>query len=280
MTVAPYVLRVVGGPDDGASVDVGDRVRTVGRARDVDLVLRDLSVSRRHVQVAAAASGVRFVRCAGAAPFVVDGRPLDTIDAAPGARVVLGNTVLAVFAADDAAGGPAPHGERLEIRTLLTGAAADVRGLAAAHELIVALDLAEERCAAEGAVLAWAAAHAHATAIDVTSEPEPSGFDARAASGAEIHERAAPGGESTLIAVPAPGDASAWVTFTCRVAEERVSDSLRRMLVVAGRLAGSALTRVRKLEIAEQEKAALRALSVGSARAFLGASPAPRSSRA
>ena len=278
MTTPSYLLKVVAGPDEGASIDVDARVRTIGRARDVDMVLRDLSVSRRHVQVAASAAGVRVVLCAGAAPFVVDGQPLDTIDARPGDRVVIGNTVIVIFAApaEADASATAPS-ERLDIRTLLTGAAADVRGLAAAHALIEALDAADEREAAEAAVLRWAATHAHASAIDVTSgEPHPSGFDAASAAprDAEVLERAGDDGQTTIIAVPAPGDASTWVTFTCRIPPERVSDSLRRMLVVAGRLAGSALTRVRRLEAADQEKAELRALSVGSARAFLGTSPA------
>ena len=52
-----------------------------------------------------------------------------------------------------------------------------------------------------------------------------------------------------------------------------MTDSTRRMLVVAGRLVGSALNRLRHLEVAAQEVATLRALSFGSARAFLGDSP-------
>src|SRR5262249_21674142 len=55
---------------------------------------------------------------------------------------------------------------------------------------------------------------------------------------------------------------------------EGVTDSLRRMLVVAGRVCGSSLGRLRRLEIVQSDNDVLRTLSFGSARAFLGTSPA------
>jgi DNA-binding NtrC family response regulator len=48
------------------------------------------------------------------------------------------------------------------------------------------------------------------------------------------------------------------------------------MLVVAGRLYGSSLTRLRRSEIDATEVASLRALSFGAARSFLGGSPAAK----
>src|SRR5439155_18548832 len=64
------------------------------------------------------------------------------------------------------------------------------------------------------------------------------------------------------------------IAFTC--ATEGVTDSFRRLLMVAARLFGSSLERARRAEIADGELAALRALSFGSARHFLGSSPCAR----
>ncbi len=80
----------------------------------------------------------------------------------------------------------------------------------------------------------------------------------------------------TVISVPAPADDALRITVRCKISESAVGDSFRRMLVVAGRLFGSSISRVRKLEVAEGEVASLRAISFGSARAFLGTSPAAR----
>ena len=95
-TTARYVLVVTRGPDAGAHVTLGDVPRIVGRARDVDLGVTDIRVSRRHLEVTAEPGGVRVRLCAGAAPFLLDGR--DTKDAllAVGGQVVVGDTVLSV----------------------------------------------------------------------------------------------------------------------------------------------------------------------------------------
>ena len=54
-------LEVVGGRDCGASIAIGKKPMTVGRARDCDLVLTDPHISRHHATVRVAASGVTAV---------------------------------------------------------------------------------------------------------------------------------------------------------------------------------------------------------------------------
>ena len=75
-TRAAFVLEVVGGEDHGAGLEVSETVRTIGRARKTDLVLRDLGVSRQHLHVVATENGVQFNVCGDAAAFLVGGRPL------------------------------------------------------------------------------------------------------------------------------------------------------------------------------------------------------------
>ena len=57
-------------------------------------------------------------------------------------------------------------------------------------------------------------------------------------------------------------------------AGEPVSDALTRLFVVAARVFASRLEQIRALSSARAETESLRAMAVGSARAFLGTSPA------
>src|SRR5262249_45574620 len=82
-----YALEVVGGDEHGTRLEVADQVRTVGRSSDADLVIRDLGVSRRHVQVVATENGVQLSVCGGAAPFMMAGRPMRSVEAKLGDRV-------------------------------------------------------------------------------------------------------------------------------------------------------------------------------------------------
>jgi DNA-binding NtrC family response regulator len=271
VTLPKLGLQVVLGQDHGARLAVDDAIRTVGRARDADLILHDLSVSRHHVQVTAADDGVSIVACSGAAPFAVNGRASASETLRLGDEIVVGNTTLRVVVLD-AISAQLPIGGT-DVRTLLTGAAVDVRGLAAVHALIESLDRATVTSDAEAVIAAWAAEHLQATSIEVGGLTEiPTGFARRPES--EVLERATEDARATVIVVPAPGDATSWVGVTFAMTGDQVRDSLRRMVVVAGRVLGSALSRIRRLEISERESAALRTMSFGSARAFLGTSAA------
>jgi DNA-binding NtrC family response regulator len=259
-----YALEVIGGEDHGARLDVDLNVRMIGRAREADLVLRDLAVSRRHLQVVANQGFVSFALCANASPFVVDGRPLRTFDGKPGDRVLVGNTLLVIVAEGEEQ--PASVRSRTDVRTLLTGAAADVRGLAAAHALIDALDAAEDHVAIEGALRSWALEHVDASAVELSRVAESS-------SGPRIVEEVVERSGAIQVAVPVPSSDAWRLVFRLAPPKERVTDSLRRTLVVAERVVGSTLARARLLEVAEAEAASFRTLSLGSARTFIGTSP-------
>ncbi len=266
-TTFRYFLEVISGENHGARLPLDGRVRTIGRARSADLVLSDLSVSRNHAQVLATDEGVQFVVCDGAAPLVIDGRATRAFEGGAGAKVVLGKTTLAVVAEPiDGPISPRHAPGRTDVRTLLTGVAADVRGLAALHALVEALDRAQDLPTLEAALRTWAKDHASASTLELRS-----GADAAQAGPLELTERSE--GSVTRFSVPAPADEPALLLLTCSTPSDRITDSFRRMLVVAGRLCGSALVRLRRAEIAAAEVAALRTLSFGSARAFLGTSP-------
>jgi two-component system response regulator HydG len=248
-----FYVEVVGGADHGARLVVDKTVRTIGRAHDADLVLRDVSVSRTHAQVFALEAGIQVAVCAGAAAIVVDGRSLHSCEARPGERLTIGKTLLLV--GSDAAG---------------SAAAKDF----AVHDLVVALDGSHDRAALNGALQTWASTHVKASkagseeivAGEVAAEHEALGYTVE------------PDGlaGSSVITVEARAEFPIRLSFACPGPPSEVTDSIRRTLVIATRLYASALARVVRLEVAAEEKASLRALSIGSARSFLGESPAAR----
>jgi len=77
----------------------------------------------------------------------------------------------------------------------------------------------------------------------------------------------------TRIVVPVHGGSTRGVAFTTRLAPKRVTDSLRRLLVVAGRISGSRLDQLTSLLTVKEDCASFRRQAVGSAPAFLGSSP-------
>ena len=276
MTDAPssrlaFAIEVSGGADHGVRLRVDTIVRTVGRARGADLVLGDPTISRRHLQVIAIEGGVAFAVCGDAAPFAFGGQPLRALDAKEGDRIVLGNTTLAVVrvattgTAD--AGGNASF--RTDVGTLLTGAAEDTRAIAAVHALIEVLNAARDRGALDDALRHWAEGNARAQEVEINGAP------AAPADGAKGEVLTRPGGgDLVAITVPASSDEALRITFKCAIAEAHVTDSFRRMLVVAASVFGAAAARVRQIEVAAGEVASLREISFGSARGFLGTSSA------
>jgi DNA-binding NtrC family response regulator len=149
------------------------------------------------------------------------------------------------------------------VRTLLTGMGADARAMAAVHALIEVLDPALDRGSLAEALATWSSEQTPSCTVDVRRGLEAS---------PEVAEHAEDG--ATVIVVPAPADDPVSLAFSCPAPAETVPDSFRRMLVVAGRLYGSSLARLRRAEVADGEVAALRALSFGTAHDFLGSSPA------
>jgi DNA-binding NtrC family response regulator/pSer/pThr/pTyr-binding forkhead associated (FHA) protein len=266
-----FALEVVGGEDHGARMLVDARVRTIGRARDADLPLSDPAVSRRHVQVTAAEGGVQLAVCGNSAPFVVAGQAVRSLHAKSGDRITLGNTLIVVVGASRAvslapgAPGDGEEGSQTDVGTLLTGVAADVRAIAGVHKLIESLDAAADRAALEDALRAWAGVHAMVTRVVLVEKAPGAGVNLSTVT----ETRGESGG--IVVTVPARTDEPTWIAFHCSASKP--SESFRRMLAVAGRVFGSALARVQQQEVAHDDALAMRALSFGSARAFLGSSP-------
>jgi two-component system NtrC family response regulator len=76
------------------------------------------------------------------------------------------------------------------------------------------------------------------------------------------------------VTVPAHGTRPRKITFLTRLPPSRVSDSLRRIFVVAGAVCGSSLSRIEALAAAESDRDSMRSAAIGSARVFAGTSPA------
>jgi pSer/pThr/pTyr-binding forkhead associated (FHA) protein len=125
---APLALEVVSGVNVGTRLVVDGQVRMIGRARDADLVLSDLGVSRRHLQLVASPSGILLQACDGAAALMIDGRPYRSFTAELGTQFVVGSTRFVVRAAshDDEVSAVKTN---LDTKTMLTGVGASSRSL-------------------------------------------------------------------------------------------------------------------------------------------------------
>jgi DNA-binding NtrC family response regulator len=257
-------LEVSGGMDHGARIELDDIKRILGRASDCDLVLGDVAVSRRHATVVRTERGTaRFETCVGASPAVVAGRTHHRLDLEPGTELLLGNTTIVVRSGDPeqaAASGP----NQSEEQTVRAGAGVAAWHLTALNTLLEALDTVDDVTELESRIRTWCVEHSMAT--DARLDLSPDGRDRLAL--------ADDGDGMVRLSVPVPSDGMATLTFTCRPSAGGVPESLRRALVMAGRLLASALARTRRLRVVVDENAALRAMSFGSARAFLGSSPA------
>jgi hypothetical protein len=137
-------LEVQGGSDHRVRLMVDSHVRTIGRAREADLVLTDRGVSRRHIQVTSSERGVHLQACAGSAAFIVAGKPRRSFDAQPGDQIVVGTTLLVVTTAEVVVSAAHPLAE-VEVQPLLTGVGADALALASLYSLIDELDAAGSR---------------------------------------------------------------------------------------------------------------------------------------
>jgi DNA-binding NtrC family response regulator/pSer/pThr/pTyr-binding forkhead associated (FHA) protein len=259
---AALAIEVVSGVNVGTRLMVDGQVRTIGRARDADLVLSDLGVSRRHLQVVASPSGILLQACDGAAALMIDGRPYRSFTAGLGTQFVVGSTRFVVNSAslDDEVSAAKTN---LDTKTVLTGVGADALAMAAVYELIEELDRARGHEELAPALNAWAERQRPNTRAEVRAERREGPSELVAAG-------------VTHLSVPAPSDEPASLEFDVETGDALLPEPHRRMLVVAGRLYGSSLTRLRRSEIDATEVASLRALSFGAARSFLGSSPAAK----
>ncbi|HVH41096.1 MAG TPA: sigma 54-interacting transcriptional regulator, partial [Labilithrix sp.] len=267
-------LVVTRGPDEGARLDLDGCLRHIGRARDADLVLSDLSVSRRHLDAQIVEGGVRFRALPEAAPFVVDREPVREAIVAIGSAITLGNTVLCV-APRPAADPPASRVEHTDAHTLLQGAAIEVKGLAAVTALMAWLDGAQDYEAVRATLVRWGALHADAANASLHMEhviEDAAACEEHARSGDIVVAREIAVGITDVV-VPAHAQGHAWVTFRIERPASAVGEAQRRLLLVAGRLCGSSLARIHTALVAEKQLRDVRRTAVGSARGFLGSSP-------
>ena len=265
-------LVVIGGEDAGAQLDVDDSIKTVGRARDADLSLTDASISRYHFHVRASEGGVRVQVCEGAAQLVSDNRKISTGDVKIGELLLVGRTLLRITEVCQTA--PEPVAERdalaTTVRSLLTGTGLDVVGLAVVFTLNGALMRATDAAEVEAVVLSWAKEHASCELIDFRAT---GGAHGESLDEMPVIEKMTPAGMA-MMAVPAPGAPTGWISFALQLRPTRVADPLRRLLVLAAALTGARLAYLSALQVVKQDRDALRLRALGSSRAFLGTSSA------
>jgi DNA-binding NtrC family response regulator len=266
-----FVLSAIGGPGAGGRMLVDATARIVGRGRAADFVVLDAHVSRQHLQVAAADVGARILVLDGAEPLLVAGVPRREVLLRIGESIVIGDTVLALAA------GPAEVGDEAvttDVGFLMSGVAADIRGLSAVMELVDSLDAAADEQGVLAVLRPWGARHAGA--IDVTLA-NAAVDDSIPSVEHCLVERAGSERSTVLVSASAhAGSEIAWLTFTCALNSGKIADTTRRLVAVAGRLVGSALVRIRLVERTNEDRELFRRVSLGSARSFLGDSPAAR----
>jgi pSer/pThr/pTyr-binding forkhead associated (FHA) protein len=99
------------GPEEGSALALGDGSFTIGRARENDLVLKDIAASRRHVRIEVDAAGVRLFDLGSGNGTLVNGLPLRSeIELRHGDRIEIGGSVLAFSGAGQAPIFEAPDG--------------------------------------------------------------------------------------------------------------------------------------------------------------------------
>ena len=272
-----FYLVVTQGPDTGARLLVDTKKRAVGRSRHADLALTDRGVSREHLEVRALEEGVHVHVAEGAGPVIVGGKSAREHVVPPGELLVIANTQLSVIEASPAPIEAGEDGsETTDFRVLLAGATSDVRGLAGIFALVEALDGAQSLREIEPLVREWAQSHVEATDAVILSgealDAQPHLAALRDRSNEVVERRL--DADATELTVAAHATSPGAVAFHIPHPPRVIRDATRRLLAVAGRVCASSLARVASLEHVEQDHASLRQLAVGSARTFLGTSPA------
>ncbi|WP_394833165.1 sigma-54-dependent Fis family transcriptional regulator [Pendulispora rubella] len=259
-------LIVSGGMDAGAQLLVNEQVKLVGRARDAHLMLSDRRVSRHHFHVFATKGGVHVRTCNNAAPLVHGGQEVHAAEVRIGETLLVGDTTLLVVESG-ALEEESAHEGATTVASLLTGAGAEIRGLAAMYALNEALTPAADAHAIEGILGSWVKQHASCTSVELL----PIG-DRTPERSEPLVETALADGD-TRIVVPTYGASLGGIAFTLAIPASRIGDPLRRVLVLAASLCGAHLARLSVLATVKEDRETLRRQAVGSAHAFLGDSP-------
>ena len=276
VTSARFELVVIGGTATGRRLVVTDEAQIVGRAMDAELPLTDRRVSRQHLEVRAGRNGIVVSTCEGAASFLRNGEPTLTCEAVPGDEIVVGETVLAVAqTAQDAEAIEDESDAGTDVRTLLTGVAADVRGLASVFALGEALAPAHTREAIATVLRDWGKQHVSSIALTLAFDGDPD-LDPAIVRALARPDRIAvertPAGSVAI--VPACANPLSAFAFQFDFAPDKLSVSTRRALVVAGGICALAIGRIHAVQSIELDRDALRTQALGTAREFSGTSAA------
>ncbi|HWL88739.1 MAG TPA: sigma 54-interacting transcriptional regulator [Polyangiaceae bacterium] len=265
-------LVVAEGPNIGAQLVIGRDAKLVGRARDADLMLDDRAISRRHFHIVAAGEGAHVQVCDGASPLVLAGREIRESTVKVGDSMLVGHTVLVLADSHDESAVEPPTRDEVTttVDALLKGGDTNVRGFAALFALNEALSAARDLAALEQVLANWASVHARCESIEmvVSRGDLPSSADQKAL----LETTNSRGG--TRIFVPAHGTPAGWLAFATKFAPDQVTDSLRRLLVLAAAVCGSRFAQLSRFLTVSEERESLRRQAVGSAYTFLGSSPA------
>ena len=275
MRVIPLQLVVAQGRDLGARLPLDETDRVIGRAQDAHLVLTDPRVSRRQMTVRLEGDEAVVTACEGASPFLIDGAPSTNARVIVNGTIIIGDTALVLQHPDLASA--LAETVSTDVGALMTGLAADVRGVAAAMALVEALDGAQDEETIASMLAEWGRVHVGALDGELRAgERLDEELRSIAAGSARLVERpgSAPG-TLTLLA-PAQSAPPAWIALTFAQDAAGVSDTTRRFVALAARLCASSLARLRELRALREEQELFRRASVGSARGFLGDSPAAR----
>jgi hypothetical protein len=215
---------------------------TLGRDPSADLVLSDPTVSRQQANVFPEANGdVRVVACEAASPFLIGERRVREATAHVGERVAFGDVVLLVTDTLVAPARAASAGATTtNIESLLAGLVSEAEEPSSLYFLSDRLATSRDREEIEASIASWARVYAETDSVVVELDVE-----ARTPQDSVV-ERSH--GNGVSVELPVPGDPPARVIFHTRAARGGVTDSLRRRLLLAGALCGSALARVRARE--------------------------------
>ncbi|HWL85552.1 MAG TPA: sigma-54 dependent transcriptional regulator, partial [Polyangiaceae bacterium] len=227
-------------------------------------------VSRHHFH-ALAVDGAAYLRvCAGASPLLYAGSEVRDAIVAAGEAIVVGNTLVTIaeVEAPDAMTSSSDGGSTVD--ALFDGPAADVRALAAVFALEETLAAVDDLPSLERALTSWARGFATCDAVEMDAAQPAAVAKHALMTWSEID--AADG--RTQIIVPAHGTRPRWIAFTILPPRTSVTDLLRRLLAIAGRICASRTAQISALSALKEDRESLRRQAIGSARGFGGGSEA------
>jgi DNA-binding NtrC family response regulator len=249
-------LVVTAGKDIGKRCPVTTTPVLVGRARDVDLALTDLTVSRHHLSAELVGDRLRVSVSKGASTAHVNGEERTTADLQVGEMVTIGETSIKFV--DEGKTAASDSVEISDVATLLGGITEDTRGFAAIFALVEELDRNPDRAGVEETIKTWGRRHLTARSVE---------WIVASSSNQVVVQKPLDGGDVRL-SVPLPEIGA--LTFILPATPAGIAEHQRRLAVIAGRVAASTLASLTRLQRVEEENASLRALALGSAHAFLG----------